>query len=113
MSNGRFVIKFVSQILLQTDASKKGWGAVFQGLQTWVLWSKKEQKCRIFVIVIAIAINLAQLAFNKMMKVKSVHIHVDHFNALSYLWKWGGTNRQQLLTLSKKIWEFHTTDHDY
>ena len=47
LSNGRAIIQSSSLVLMQTDASKKGWGAVCQGIKTWGLWSKKEQEYHI------------------------------------------------------------------
>ena len=41
LSNGRTIMQPPSQILMQTDTSKKGWGAVGQGIRTGGLWSKK------------------------------------------------------------------------
>ena len=38
LSNGRAIIHTSSQLLMQTDASKKGWGAVCQGMRTVGLW---------------------------------------------------------------------------
>ena len=47
LSNGRAIIQSSSLVLMQTDASKKGWGAVCQGIKTGGLWSKKEQEYHI------------------------------------------------------------------
>ena len=47
LSNGRAIIQPPSQILMQTDASKKGCGTVCQGIRTGGLWSKKEQEYHI------------------------------------------------------------------
>ena len=41
LSNGRAIMQPLSQILMQTDTSKKGWGAVGQGIRTGGLWSRK------------------------------------------------------------------------
>ena len=58
---------------MQKDASKKGWGAVCQGIRIGSLWSKKEQKYHINLLEL-LAIKFALLTFSKRMNFKSVHI---------------------------------------
>ena len=86
---------------MQTDASKKGWGAVCQGIKTGGLWSKKEQEYHQTFSNKICTSNL-QLIIN----FKSVHIQVDNQTDLSYLLKMGGTKSQELLRISKEIWDY-------
>ena len=53
-----------SQVLIQTGASIKGWGTVYQGILTGGQWSKEEQLLRINVLEMK-AVRLALLTFNK------------------------------------------------
>ena len=96
LSNGRAIIQPPSQILMQTDASKTGWGAVYQGIRTRGLWSKKDREYHINLLEL-LAIKFAFLTFIKIMNIKSVHIQVDNQTALSYLLQMGGTKSQELL----------------
>ena len=73
LNNGRAIIQPPSQILMQTDASKKGWGAVCQGIRTGGLWSKKEPESHLNLLEV-LAIKSALLTFSKMMNITSVHI---------------------------------------
>ena len=105
LTNGRAITHHPSQILMQTDGSKIGWGAVCQGIKTGSLWSEKEQEYHInFLELLPIKFEL--LSFSKMMNFKSVHIEVDNQTALSYLLKMGGTKSQELLKVSKEIWDY-------
>ena len=90
---------------MQTDASKKGWVAGSQRIRTGGLWSRKEQQYNINLLEL-LAIKFALLTFSKMMNFKSVHIQVDNQIALSYLLKMGGTKSQELLSVSKEIWDY-------
>ena len=80
-SNGRSIIQSTSQIVLQTDTSKKG----VQCAKGWEhgVWNQK-----------------------RMRKFKSVHILVDNLTTLNYLLKMREMKSQQFLTLSKEIWEY-------
>ena len=61
-SNGWAIIHPLSQILMQTDASKKGWGAMCQGIRTGSLRSKKEKENHIDLLKL-LAIKSALLTF--------------------------------------------------
>ena len=42
LSNGRYLVQPLAQVVIQTDASMKGWGALCKGISTGGLWPKKE-----------------------------------------------------------------------
>ena len=103
--NGRYLIHSHSQVLIQADASRKGWGAVCQGISTGGQWSKEEELLHINVLEMK-AVKLALLTFNKQKSLKAVHIQVDNTTALLYLVKIGGTENQMLFKLSTEIWQY-------
>ena len=103
--NGRYLIHSHSQVLIQTDASREGWGAVCQEISTGGQWSKEEQLLHIIVLELKI-VKLSLLTFNKQKSLKAVHIQVDSTTALLYLVKIGGTGNLMLLKLSKEIWQY-------
>ena len=103
--NGRYLIHSHSQVLIQTDASREGWGAVCQEISTGGQWSKEEQLLHIIVLELKI-VKLSLLTFNKQKSLKAVHIQVDNTTALLYLVKIGGTGNQMLFKLSKEIWQY-------
>ena len=89
--NGPYLIQSHSQVLIQTDASIKGWGAKCQGISTGGQWSKEEQ-----------LLHIAPSTFNKQKSLKAVHFQIENTTALLYL--------QMLLKLSKEIWQ-HLLKH--
>ena len=84
LTNCRAIIQSPSRILMQTDASKKGWGAVCQGIRTGGLWSKKEQEYHTNLLEL-LAMTFALLTLSKRMNFKSGHIQIDNQTPLSYL----------------------------
>ena len=51
-------------MIIQTDASKTGWGAVCQGEKTRGVWSEQEQKLHINILEL-LAVKLTLLSFTK------------------------------------------------
>ena len=103
--NGKLCIQnHLDQMLIQTDASKKGWGAVCKGVRTGGLWSKEEQLLHVNVLEL-LAIKLALLTFTKSGSIKSIHFQIDNKTAISHLLKMGGTTNQTMIALSKEMWE--------
>ena len=86
--NGRYLIQSHSQVLIQTDASRKRWGAVCQGISTGGKWSKEEQLLHINVLELK-AVKLALLTFNKQKSLEVVHFQMDNSTALLHLVKMG------------------------
>jgi len=100
--NGKNLIH--SQVLLQTDASKRDGGAVCKGIQTGSQWSANEQVFHINYLEL-LAIKLAILTFTRMFEKKSFHLQAENKVALVYLLKMGGTASLGMCQLSKEIWE--------
>ena len=67
--NGRYLIQSHSQVLIQTDASRTVWGAVYQVISTGE-WSKEEQLLHINVSELK-AVKLALFTFNKQKSLKA------------------------------------------
>ena len=50
-SNGKLCFQnYLTEVLIETDTSEKGWGAVCKGVQTGSLWSKEEQLLHINIL---------------------------------------------------------------
>ena len=58
LCNGRSLIQRPAQVLIQTDASKKGWGATCNGISTGGMWSAQEMKYHINILEL-LAVKLA------------------------------------------------------
>ena len=105
LTNGRSILAPHSRTVIQTDASKKGWGAHCLGKSVGGQWSQKESQLHINLLELK-AVHLALLTFSKAQNLKSVHIQMDNMTALSYLVKMGGTHSRELTSLAKEIWDF-------
>ena len=81
-------------MLIQTDASKKGWGAVCKGVQTRGLWSKEEQLLHINVLELLVRISQINTLPNRQ----------QNSNFLS-IENGGGRINQTMIALSKEIWK--------
>ena len=92
-------------MVLQTDASKTGWGASCQGLTTRGVWSKQERSLHINVLELLV-VKLALLSFTKKREVRPIHFQIDNTTALRYLKKMGGVKSLEMIKLSKEIWNY-------
>ena len=103
--NGRQVIQRRSQVLVQTYASKKGWGASCQGIRTGGPWSSQEESLHINHQEL-IAINYGIKAIHRVKGSLAYHIQVDNTTALAYLVKMGGSKSLEMTKVSKEIWSY-------
>ena len=103
--NGRTFSQLNPQVIIQTDASLTGWGAVCNGVQTSGQWSEEERSLHINVLEL-LAIKLALFSFTRGKRVKAIHFQIDNKAALSYLLKMGGTKNENMIRLSKEIWHY-------
>ena len=67
LCNGPALIQPRAEVLIQTDASTKGWGATCNGISTGGMWSVQEMKNHINVLEL-LAIKLAVQTFSKTLK---------------------------------------------
>ena len=106
LNNGKSLLWKPPQLLIRSDASKEGWGAYCQGKRTGGPWSERERDLHINLLELKAA-NFAILTFTQNKKnLNSIHIQMDSMVALSYLVKMGGTNNQELVRISKQIWNY-------
>ena len=105
LCNGRAIIQPPAEVLIQTDASAKGWGVTCNGISTGgdVVCSgnEKPHKCLgTFVHKIGYTNILENL------KHKPIHLQVDNLVALTYISvKDGATQNLKLVQLEKEIWD--------
>ena len=97
--------QFGARLTLITDASKKGWGAVWGTRKCQGLWKKEETLCHINVLELKGAL-FAVRTFCKDMRDIHVHLKMDNRSAVAYIQKMGGTKSQALMKVTQEIWEF-------
>ena len=103
--NGRTFSQLNSQVIIKTDASLTGWGAVCHGVQTSGQLSEEERSLHINVLEL-LAIKQALFSFTRGKKVKVIHFQIDNKADLSYLLKMGETKNENMIRLSKEIWHY-------
>ena len=103
--NGRTFSQLNPQVIIQTDASLTGWGAVCNGVQTSGQLTEEERSLHINVLEL-LAIKLALFSFTRGKRMKAIHFQIDNKAAFSYLWKMGGTKNEYMIRLSKEIWHY-------
>ena len=105
--NGKSLLIVPPDLIIFSDASKKGWCASCQGITTGGRWSSVEKTWHINVLELEAA-RLAILSFKKFKKLNSIHQQIDNVTALSlsYLLNMGGTQNKHLIEISKEIWGY-------
>ena len=101
--NGRSLIAHNSSLTIETDASKKGWGAVCDGVRTGGPWSPEESRLHINCQELLAAF-LAVKCFAKGKTNVTIHLKMDSMSALTYINKLGGMISPQLNRLAKELW---------
>ena len=104
-NNGRNLLVDPPQVVIQTDASKSGWGAVCQGQPAGGLWSEKERLEHINLLELK-AVYLAIMMFAGKLKPLSIHLQMDNQAALNYIVKMGGTVSREMNAVSKSLWNY-------
>ncbi|XP_046573530.1 uncharacterized protein LOC124281640 [Haliotis rubra] len=102
--NGKPIMTAHPDVILQTDATKKGWGAICGQRSTGGRWSEIEQSMHINVLELK-AIYLALLTFCKGIKDQSIMVQVDNQTAMAYVNRFGAKS-VSLLQVTKQIWGF-------
>ena len=88
---------------LRTDASKLGWGAVSEGIETGGRWSCEEQELHINALEL-LAIEYALKAFLSNIKGKHIKVLTDNTCAVSYLRNMGGIRSLLCNKIAQRIW---------
>ena len=95
-------------VIITTDASKKGWGAVHQSCETNGRWSQLESLQHINNLEIKAAF-LAVKAFLKGKSHAAVSLRLDNTTAIAYINSKGGPRCPQVLTLALETWDWCQT----
>ena len=90
--------------MIQSDASKTGWGTFCQKTSIGGVWSQTEQVLHINILELRAA-KFMILTFCRYKKDLAVHVQMDNQAALVSLIKMGGTRDLLMIQEAKKIWE--------
>ena len=101
--NGRYLLKTTPDIVIETDASTTGWGALCQGVKTGGPWSMAESRMHINCLEL-LAATLAIKSYARERKNIHIHLMMDSMTALTYINKYGGTVSPEQNRLTKELW---------
>jgi hypothetical protein len=103
--NGRALFQKPVDLIIETDASRKGWGAYCQGISTGGPWCLEEKRFHINCLEL-LAGSLAIKTFTKGKMCAHVKLLMDNAAAVAYINKMGGTHSQVLSNLALDLWEW-------
>ena len=103
--NGKALVSGEPDLIIETDASRKGWGASCMGQTTGGRWSLQEQHLHINCLEL-LAGAFALKAFTKDKAQMRVRLLMDNTSAAHYINKMGGTRSLILASLAKNLWEW-------
>ena len=103
--NGRALLHPSPDLVIETDASRSGWGAVCQGVQTGGLWSQMDQRLHINCLEL-LAGSFTVKSFTKGRLCVHVRLRMDNTSAVAYVNRLGGTHSLVLSNLALALWEW-------
>ena len=103
--NGKALFQKPVDLLIETDASRKGWGAYCQGISTGGPWCFEEKRLHINCLEL-LAGSFAIQTFTKDKVCAHVKLLMDNTAAVAYINKMGGTHSQVLSNLALQLWEW-------
>ena len=99
------IVKQEATIVIESDASNSGWGAVCQGVRTGGRWTPVEAQHHINYLELK-AVFLAMQSFLKTKNGTNVLIRSDNRTTIAYINKMGGPAMTQLCSLALQIWQW-------
>ena len=93
--NGRAIISPSPDLVIETDASLTGWGAVLDQQRIGGAWNSEEKELHINVLELKGAL-FAVRAFATDKANIHVHLKMDNVSAVTYIQKLGGTRSSRL-----------------
>ena len=90
-------------LMIESDASTRGWGASCEGMQTGGPWSPEEKQWHINCLE-ALAAFHAVKCFVRDRKSITVLLRTDNTTAVAYVNKLGGTVSPKLNTIVRELW---------
>ena len=103
--DGKALVSGEPDLIIETDASRKGWEASCMGQTTGGRWSLQEQYLHINCLKL-LAGAFALKAFTKDKAQMRVRLLMDNTSAAHYINKMGGTRSLILASLAKNLWEW-------
>ena len=103
--NGKSILRPCPDLVITSDSSKIGWGAICNRVTTQGQWSMAESEKHINALELTAAY-FALKAFTKDNSDMHVHLRVDNRATQAQINKMGGPRSQGLLEITKEIWHY-------
>ena len=103
--NGIAILSQTPDLVVETDASLLGWGAVSEEVRTGGLWSEKERTQHINCLEL-MAGALAVRTFAKHKRNIHVRLRMDNKTAIFYINRMGGTRSQSMVQPACQLWQW-------
>ncbi|XP_070556878.1 uncharacterized protein [Ptychodera flava] len=101
--NGRSLLPQKPQVIIQTDSSRKGWGAVYGHNSAQGQWNQDEQSLHINQLeMLAVSRGLESLVSH--LRDVCVEVQCDNSSVVTYINCQGGTRSWPLSKLASKLW---------
>jgi len=101
--NGKSMVRRDVDLVIESTASLRGWGAVCSHQRTGGPWSKQEVQMHINCLEL-LAATLALKTFAKGKSGISILLRMDNTTAVAYINNQGGTVSRELVALTKELW---------
>ena len=101
----RHISRGLPSVIIQSDASKKGWGAVFEGQEIGGRWIASEASRHINILELEAAF-FAFKSFGDKITGTHIQLHLDNTTAVAYINNMGGSKSLELNCLALKIWDW-------
>ena len=103
--NGRAIFGSVSDMIIESDANKIGWGAQCGEYSTGGKWSAEESSLHINCLEL-LAGSFAIRALSPTASKCCILLQMDNVSAVRYVNKLGGARSQLLAELAREFWEY-------
>ena len=103
LANGRPIRDSLPHLMIQSDASNSGWGAVSNGVNARGTWTREESNLHINCKEL-LAASFAVKAFTKELQNVHVLIQIDNTTTIAYINKMGGAKRCLLDHYARHLW---------
>ena len=103
--NGRCLQITQRDLVIESDASLRGWGASCEGSKTGGPWTFQEKSHHINYLELLAAF-LALKSFVSRRRVSSILLRLDNVTATAFINRMGGTHSRLLSDLAVKIWNW-------